>query len=308
MLFDDLGAPGVDVLRLGGQIVGQLREAEQPTAGALLLPALGDGDVADPAPAENAFQLVARAEGRAEVDAASRVGEGRVEERRQDQQPVVRQWVSPGDALPAEARPAGMVCAVKKVFAVVGAALGALVGIGFLIDDEWWLSTDGWSALGQWVGGVGAVAAIAVALYVAHRDWASARTAAVSAQKARAFLITAIVDDGKLTVTNGGPEAVTQLVVPRVHFAGGKVTADTTEFKPETRAVLLPGATWDAAFPVPSGGAEAALVVALFTGSAEVRWTDLQGTHWVRVGNGEPTMAVTSDWTAEVTEEEPSGT
>ncbi len=84
---DDVGDPRADLGRCGRQVTGQLRETEQPAAGALLLPALGDRDALDPAPSEDAFQFAAGAECGAHVDTAGRVVEGGVEQRGRDQRP-----------------------------------------------------------------------------------------------------------------------------------------------------------------------------------------------------------------------------
>jgi len=192
---------------------------------------------------------------------------------------------------------------VKLAYVGTAAVLLVLAGLGLMINTDTWLDEEEWSALGQWAGGLGAVAAVCVALWIAHRDWRSASETALSAQRARAFLIITTCGEQGVVVVNHGPDPVTQLVVPRVGGSHGGITADPEEFPPEVRAVLMPNESWTVRFPVSgrSGLADFRVLAPSFLDesevlTADVRWTDLQGTHWRRIGDQEPKQTSTSDW------------
>ncbi|MFF5097788.1 MULTISPECIES: hypothetical protein [Actinosynnema] len=208
----------------------------------------------------------------------------------------------------AAGTPWGAVLGGTAVFLVT---LALVLGIAAAILVEWPFDADGWAALGQWVGGLGAFAAVAVALGIASRDRRDGDRRERDAARSRAFLVTTSFRAEGVVVTNHGPEPVTRLVVPALHSQAGVLTADDAGIPVRQLDMLLPGQSWTAPWPKPR---EQDVKIAVITHvlreldddpaavRAEVHWSDLGGRHWVRVGSLDPREATASDWrpTAEI--------
>ncbi|WP_143760856.1 hypothetical protein [Actinosynnema mirum] len=184
--------------------------------------------------------------------------------------------------------------------------IGTLLAVTAAVRSQWLLDVDGWAALGQWVGGLGAFAAVAAALWIASRDRRAADLRDQEAARSHAFLVVATCTDQGVLVVNHGPEPVTRLVVPKLHSQQvGELIVDDMQIAVRQKDMLLPGESWIAPYPRPDERewrqeVKTHMIRVMDDDPdavrAEVHWSDLGGRHWVRVGSLDPRGANASDW------------
>ncbi|WP_406693307.1 hypothetical protein REH65_33225 (plasmid) [Saccharopolyspora sp. ID03-671] len=164
---------------------------------------------------------------------------------------------------------------------------------------------DGWySAWGQWVGGVGSIAAAATALWIAQRDWkrADAERRRREAEErdretaqARSIIVEvrALSDSGQeIVVTNYSDNVITDLLV---HGADGpedwQLSVGALTDHPHPVGVLGPGA--DSAISAMEHRSvdkpiflQRMILVDQYR--PKITFTDAAGLRWRRVGNDQP--------------------
>lgn len=165
----------------------------------------------------------------------------------------------------------------------------------------WWMLVDHqtFAAAGQWVGALGSVAAIAVALGIAHRDWRRADAERRDSEKAQARQIWPTVvlypkvanssNDpvGAVVVANDSHAPIFHVGVDRVT---GPINMDGSSFSASDRSVRIEAGqkpTFDAPqFRVARFPAEAGITADAFTVS--VRFMDASQRWWLRTGVADP--------------------
>lgn len=164
------------------------------------------------------------------------------------------------------------------------------------LSSQPFFGTDGWAGLGQWVGGIGALAAAWVALNIAgrearHREEADAHQEFVRAN----FIMSALESNRTVLVRNLGTEPVLSVQVaayrPSPQLNGLAVSIPLNR---PTVDVLMPESlrdvdknihlTWDVD-PADDSGFTKERLLAEVPGQIEIEFTDLRGNRWARAGN-----------------------
>jgi hypothetical protein len=188
--------------------------------------------------------------------------------------------------------------AVIRGFAFgVLAAGGVLLLFGPLLAKAWiWLvqprDPDWWGASGQWVGGIGTIGAVVVALWIAIRDGrlaqADRRERDLRERQEQAAKVTAWIeyagDHGYMVVSNANAEAVNHVVVSfdLVHHL--PMTGSTLHRGPnieddEYLYAILPPGKWR--MPIREEWRRPHL-----TPGVMLAFTDSRNGHWLRLTDG----------------------
>ncbi|WP_410676425.1 hypothetical protein [Amycolatopsis sp. cmx-4-68] len=190
--------------------------------------------------------------------------------------------------------------AVIRAFAFgVLAAGGVLLLFGPLLAKAWiWLveprEPDWWGASGQWVGGIGTIGAVVVALWIAIRDGRVARADRAKrdlrerqeqASKVTAWIETDDAGQVFMIVANANSEAVNHVVVSFDLVWHLPMTGSTLHRGPEIEpdeylyAVLPPG-KWRMPVPADRRGGDG------LTPGVMLAFTDSRNGHWLRLTDG----------------------
>jgi len=172
------------------------------------------------------------------------------------------------------------------VFAIVIVAASRLV-----------LGTNDWAGLGQWVGGLGALYAAGVALYIATGETRRERAREDERLRTHAYYIraefatkTMLAERTRIQITNTGSDPVRDVrpvaLHPRDH-----PSRPLLAIQPDNGpCVVLPGepavVPWGpkTAVDIPEGAAPH-----YFAGLIEIEYRDLSNNVWRRIGNQPPT-------------------
>ena len=188
--------------------------------------------------------------------------------------------------------------AVIRGFAFgVLAAGGVLLLFGPLLAKAWiWLvqprDPDWWGASGQWVGGIGTIGAVVVALWIAIRDGrlaqADRRERDLRERQEQAAKVTAWIeyagDHGYMVVSNANAEAVNHVVVSFDLVRHLPMTGSTLHRGPNIEddgylyAILPPG-KWR--MPIREEWRRPHL-----TPGVMLAFTDSRNGHWLRLTDG----------------------
>lgn len=172
--------------------------------------------------------------------------------------------------------------------------VSALVSVAVIVVTRLLLDKNLWEGLGQWVGGVGALFAAGVALWVSHQETRHRQAAEFEAAYAEAHFVTSgwIVDGfaGIPSVKNSGTRPITHLRLTALHSPENSSSPIVMDLP--APPVLLPQVEWK----IPSwqlsnnardvklnlrGDVEPYLI--------EIEFQDLAGNTWRRVGENPPT-------------------
>ncbi|MBB1153951.1 hypothetical protein [Amycolatopsis dendrobii] len=159
------------------------------------------------------------------------------------------------------------------------------------------LGSADWAGLGQWVGGVGAFAAVVAALWLAGAESRHERAREAERSRIQAYYVKADWETGReqgqlppISVRHAGAEPMVNVRVVAVHTNRPpsrpplKVVANTD------CPVLLPGEPWHVEWRlarVDLGDAIVALYCAS-TSKIEIAYEDLAGGRWKRIGSAPP--------------------
>ncbi|MEU4524830.1 hypothetical protein AB0F52_39685 [Amycolatopsis sp. NPDC024027] len=188
--------------------------------------------------------------------------------------------------------------AVIRGFAFgVLAAGGVLLLFGPLLAKAWiWLvqprDPDWWGASGQWVGGIGTIGAVVVALWIAIRDGrlaqADRRERDLRERQEQAAKVTAWIeyagDHGYMVVSNANAEAVNHVVVSFDLVRHLPMTGSTLHRGPnieddEYLYAILPPGKWR--MPIREEWRRPHL-----TPGVMLAFTDSRNGHWLRLTDG----------------------
>jgi hypothetical protein len=188
--------------------------------------------------------------------------------------------------------------AVIRGFAFgVLAAGGVLLLFGPLLAQAWiWLvrprDPDWWGASGQWVGGIGTIGAVVVALWIAIRDGrlvqADRRERDLRERQEQAAKVTAWIEyagvHGYMVVANANAEAINHVVVSFDLVRNLPMTGSTLHRGPDIEddeylyAILPPG-KWR--MPIREEWRRPDL-----TPGVMLAFTDSRNGHWLRLTDG----------------------
>jgi hypothetical protein len=188
--------------------------------------------------------------------------------------------------------------AVIRGFAFgVLAAGGVLLLFGPLLAKAWiWLvrprNPDWWGASGQWVGGIGTIGAVVVALWIAIRDGrvaqADRRERDLRERQEQAAKVTAWIeytgDHGYMVVSNANAEAVNHVVVSFDLVHQLPMTGSTLHRGPhieddEYLYAILPPGKWR--MPIREEWQRPDM-----TPGVMLAFTDSRNGHWLRLTDG----------------------
>ena len=177
------------------------------------------------------------------------------------------------------------------------AVSGFLLLFGPLLAKAWiWLveprNPDWWGASGQWVGGIGTIAAVVVALWIAIRDGrlaqADRRERDLRERQEQAAKVTAWIEyaggQGFMVVSNANAEAVNHVVVSFDLVHNLPMTGSTLHRGPDIEddeylyAILPPG-KWR--MPIREGWQRPDM-----TPGVMLAFTDSRNGHWLRLTDG----------------------
>lgn len=186
---------------------------------------------------------------------------------------------------------------VRAVAFGVLAVSGVLLLFGPLLAEAGsWLvrprSADWWGASGQWAGGIGTIAAVVVALWIAIRDGrlarADRRERDLRERQEQAGKVTAWIeyagDRGYMVVSNANAEAVNHVVVSFDLVHNLPMTGSTLHRGPEIEddeylyAILPPG-KWR--MPIREEWRRPGM-----TPGVMLAFTDSRNGHWLRLTDG----------------------
>jgi hypothetical protein len=188
--------------------------------------------------------------------------------------------------------------AVIRGFAFgVLAAGGVLLLFGPLLAKAWiWLvqprDPDWWGASGQWVGGIGTIGAVVVALWIAIRDGrlaqADRRERDVRERQEQAAKVTAWIeyvgDHGYMVVSNANAEAINHVVVSFDLVRNLPMTGSTLHRGPDIEVdeylyAILPPGKWR--MPIREEWQRPDM-----TPGVMLAFTDSRNGHWLRLTDG----------------------
>lgn len=184
------------------------------------------------------------------------------------------------------------------------AIVACVATVAVTVGTRFWLGTDDWAGLGQWVGGLGSFAAVVAALSIADGE----RRREASQRRERAtihpyYIVGSMrgalvlegpargMTDWKLLVTNLGTEPVLDVEIIAL-YAPDDPTPMKITTNESPRRVLVPGAPWSVGWESATQQDDYLLRGAMDTFRylwVEIRFTDLAGVCWRRIGNQAPT-------------------
>ncbi|HET6705475.1 hypothetical protein [Amycolatopsis sp.] len=186
---------------------------------------------------------------------------------------------------------------IRAVAFGVLAVAGVLLLFGPLLAKAWiWLvaprDPDWWGASGQWVGGIGTIAAVVVALWIAIRDGRLARDDRrerdLRERQEQAAKVTAWIEyaggQGYMVVSNANAEAVNHVVVSFDLVRNLPMTGSTLHRGPDIEddeylyAILPPG-KWR--MPIREEWQRPDM-----TPGVMLAFTDSRNSHWLRLTDG----------------------
>lgn len=175
---------------------------------------------------------------------------------------------------------------------VVWIVVSSIVSVAVIVVTRLVFSKEVWAGLGQWVGGVGALFAAGVALWVSHQETRHRQSAEFKAARAAAHFVVATWEEGCLTVQNHGSEPVTQLRVVALHPpANSRALFATLELF--VGPVFLPQGVWKKPVWTATTGAgqeeDSRVWLRAELYEIEIEFQDLAGNTWRRVGENPPT-------------------
>ncbi|OQO89917.1 hypothetical protein B1813_18935 [Saccharomonospora piscinae] len=177
---------------------------------------------------------------------------------------------------------------------VVWIVVSAMVGVAVIVVTRLLLDEGPWAALGQWVGGLGALFAAGVALWVAHQETRHRQDTEFEAAYAAAHFVTsgwrADGFEGIPFVKNSGTRPVTHLRITALHPPESSLDPIVVDLS--APPVLLPQIEWAAPnWQVRNSARDAELSLRgdIEPYAIEIEFQDLAGNTWRRVGASPPT-------------------
>ncbi|QYN26697.1 hypothetical protein [Amycolatopsis sp. DSM 110486] len=165
------------------------------------------------------------------------------------------------------------------------------------VGTRFWLGTDDWAGLGQWVGGLGSLAAVVAALRIAGAETRRERAREAERVRLHPYYISGQWDEvveglnskWHLVVTNRGTDPVVD--VELLTLRGLNASAPYSLRIGMSKSVLLPGEVWEPPLYRLPGDVQIAIsdeMRQLDMMEAEIVFRDLYGGRWRRVGNRPP--------------------
>ncbi|WP_410659483.1 hypothetical protein [Amycolatopsis sp. lyj-112] len=171
---------------------------------------------------------------------------------------------------------------------LVGGVVGAIAIFGFRV----WLEPGDWAGLGQWVGGLGALAAALVALDIARRETVHREQADAHEDFVRATFITSRTEGGQvLVISNRGPEPVVDVLVLN-WYEQGEDHARPAQMVP-IRILMPMKPQYNTVFEIKPHmrSLEDELPTMIQRGVVfEYAYTDMRGNRWSRRGDELPVL------------------
>ncbi|MFJ9785409.1 hypothetical protein ACIRSS_37955 [Amycolatopsis sp. NPDC101161] len=173
---------------------------------------------------------------------------------------------------------------VRSPARIYGYASAAAVVVLIVYFTHSWLGSTDWAGLGQWIGGLGAFYAAAVALKISGREARDRAKAEAREDFMRANFVVCHHQNGVLVISNRSREPVTDVVLTAYHLGERRQPMDSAK-----RELLLPAVepyTHQFEYKPAHGMSDDEVLRLLGQGAEmEFEFTDLHGNRWVRRGD-----------------------
>lgn len=174
-----------------------------------------------------------------------------------------------------------------------GTVVMAISAVVIAMALQPFLGTDAWAGLGQWAGGLGAFFAAWAALTIAKQEARRENERDAETRRIHAYYVrgrhggVSGPQGTRLLVTNEGKEPVLRIQVVAIHLNDAYDSRIQVTSAKGVLDALLPGAEWDLWVRPEAKGINR--IESANNADIEIRFKDLGGTWWRRIGNAPPT-------------------